>query len=217
MRSTERDAAGSVAPTTKELLYEAAAALFVERGYEETTMADIAERAGTARRTAFNHFPSKSDIPMLWTRRMADIAMDAITESAGEVASERIRAYFRSISRMVEAKAELSRQMMLGWTAATGPIRYESQLLADLTPLLRSGQERGEIDPGVDVAEAARILSDVFMGVVFRWVRDQGRSGTLGSSVDSATDLILSAIRPHASDDHARHSVTVGPPDRRSS
>ncbi|MEW5810490.1 MAG: helix-turn-helix domain-containing protein [Actinomycetota bacterium] len=30
------------------MLYNAAAELFVERGYEDTTMADIAERAGTA-------------------------------------------------------------------------------------------------------------------------------------------------------------------------
>ena len=196
MTATERGAAGGRAPATKDLLYEAAAALFVERGYENTTMADIAERAGTARRTAFNHFPSKSDIPMLWTRRMADIAVDAITGSAGEAAPERIRAYFRLISRMVEAETELSRQMMLGWTAATGPIRYESQLLADLTPLLRDGQGRGEIDPGVDVAEAARTLSDVYMGAVFRWVRDRDSSRSLQTVADGAIDLVLSAVRP---------------------
>lgn len=53
---------------TRELLYRAATELFVERGYEDTTMADIAERAGTARRTAFNHFPNKGDIPMMWAR-----------------------------------------------------------------------------------------------------------------------------------------------------
>lgn len=196
MTATKQAAVGSRAPTTKDVLYEAAAALFVERGYENTTMADIAERAGTARRTAFNHFPSKSDIPMLWTRRMADVAVDAINESAGEPVPERIRAYFRLISRLAEAETELSRQMMLGWTAATGPIRYESQLLTDLTPLLREGQERGEVAPAVDVAEAARTLSDVYMGVVFRWVRGQDPDRTLLASADSAIDLVLSAIRP---------------------
>lgn len=198
MTATEQSAAGRRAPATRDLLYEAAAALFVERGYEDTTMADIAERAGTSRRTAFNHFPSKGDIPMLWTRRMADRAVEVITGSTEEATPERIRAYFRLISRSVEAEPELSRQMMLGWTAAIGPIRYESQMLTDLTPLLRDGQERGEVDPGVDVAEAARTLSDVYMGVVFRWVRDQGSSRTLQDVADSAIDLVLSAVRPRA-------------------
>lgn len=198
MTATEQGTASSRAPTTKDVLYEAAAALFVERGYENTTMADIAERAGTARRTAFNHFPSKSDIPMLWTRRAADVAIEAITASEGEPAPERIHSYFHHISRMVEAETELSRQMMLGWTAATGPVRYESQLLADLTPLLSEGQERGEVAADVDVAEAARVLSDAYMGVVFRWIRDQDTSSTLQSVADGAIDLILSAIRPPA-------------------
>jgi AcrR family transcriptional regulator len=183
------------AATTRDVLYGAAAALFVERGYEDTTMADIAERAGTSRRTAFNHFPSKGDIPMLWTRRMADVAVDVIARSAGDPAPERIRAYFGLISRLVEAEPELTRQMMLGWTAATGPIRYESQLLADLAPLLREGQERGQVGPAIDVAEAARTLSDVYMGVVFRWVRDPDALGSFQDVAAGGIDLVLSAIR----------------------
>lgn len=186
---------GDGAPTTKDLLYEAAAALFVERGYEDTTMAEIAERAGTSRRTAFNHFPSKGDIPMLWTRRMANVAVDVVTGSTDEPAPERVRAYFRAISRLVEAEPELTRQMMLGWAAAAGPIRYESQLLADLAPLLRDGQERDEIDPAIDVAEAARTLSDVFMGVVFRWVRDPDELGPFQDVADGGIALVLAAVR----------------------
>lgn len=68
MTVSEREAAAARTPMTRELLYRAATELFVERGYEDTTMADIAERAGTARRTAFNHFPNKGDIPMMWAR-----------------------------------------------------------------------------------------------------------------------------------------------------
>ncbi|MFC5142967.1 TetR/AcrR family transcriptional regulator [Actinomycetospora rhizophila] len=195
MSAADEGVRGGRAATTRDVLYGAAAALFVERGYEDTTMADIAERAGTSRRTAFNHFPSKGDIPMLWTRRMADVAVEVIAQSAGDPAPERIRAYFGLISRLVEAEPELTRQMMLGWTAATGPIRYESQLLADLAPLLREGQERGQVDPAIDVAEAARTLSDVYMGVVFRWVRDPGALGSFQDVAAGGIDLVLSAIR----------------------
>jgi AcrR family transcriptional regulator len=194
--AAEQGAGGGRAAATRDALYDAAAALFVERGYEDTTMADIAERAGTSRRTAFNHFPNKGDIPMLWTRRMADVAVDAITASADDPAPERIRAYFALISRLVEAEPELTRQMMLGWTAATGPIRYESQLLADLRPLLLEGQQRGEIAAGIDVAEAARTLSDVYMGVVFRWVRDPDALGSFQDVADGGIELVLSAVRP---------------------
>lgn len=195
MTAVQQGGLGRRALATRDLLYEAAAALFVERGYEATTMADIAERAGTSRRTAFNHFPSKSDIPMLWTRRMADTAVVQATDASDEV-PERIRAYLYLISEMVQAEPELSRQMMLGWVAAVGPIRYESQLLTDLAPLLREGQARGQVNPGVDVDVAARTLSDTLMGATLRWVRERER--LLQDMVDEGVELILAAVRPRS-------------------
>ena len=183
---------GGRASLTRRALYDAAAALFIERGYEDTTMADIADRAGSSRRTAFNHFPNKGDIPMLWVRLMADSAVEVVEARAIEDVVERVRTYFHLISGAVESQPELSRQMMLGWTAAGGPIRYESQLLADVTPLLREGQGKGQIRAAVDVAEAARALSDVIQGAVFRWVRESDTP--LQSRVDGVVSLVLSAV-----------------------
>jgi len=198
MTVSERDAAAVPAPTTREMLYNAAADLFVERGYDDTTMADIAARAGTARRTAFNHFPNKGDIPMLWARRMADRAVEAFAAHSDDRTPERIYAYFQHISRLVEANPELSRQMLLGWVAAGGPIRYESQFLADLTPVLEAGQLHGEIDASVDIATAARALSDMYTGVVFRWVRKQWSPPRLQAVPDEAIDFLLSGIGARA-------------------
>jgi AcrR family transcriptional regulator len=49
-------------PTARERLAEAAFALFDERGYEQTTVDDITERAGLGRTTFFRHYPSKDDV-----------------------------------------------------------------------------------------------------------------------------------------------------------
>ena len=180
---------------TRDALYDAAATLFVERGYESSTMADIAERAGTSRRTAFNYFPSKGDFPMLWVRKMADHAVEVLADARDEEdAADRVRTYFRFISSPMEVEPELTRQMMLGWTAAVGPIRYESQLLADLRRLLEEGQRQGQIRAEVDVAEAARTMSDIYMGVVFRWVREQHHSPTLSAAVGGGVELVLAGL-----------------------
>jgi AcrR family transcriptional regulator/catechol 2,3-dioxygenase-like lactoylglutathione lyase family enzyme len=50
--------------SSRETLAEAACELFLERGFEQTSIADITSRAGVSRSSFFNYFASKSDI--LW-------------------------------------------------------------------------------------------------------------------------------------------------------
>jgi AcrR family transcriptional regulator len=49
-------------PSARERLADAAFALFDERGYEQTTIDDITERAGLGRTTFFRHYRSKDDV-----------------------------------------------------------------------------------------------------------------------------------------------------------
>ena len=49
-------------PAARDRLAQAAFALFDERGYEQTTVDDITERAGLGRTTFFRHYRSKEDV-----------------------------------------------------------------------------------------------------------------------------------------------------------
>lgn len=49
--------------TTRARLSHVALQLFIERGFDETTVEDIAHAAGIGRRTLFRYFPSKNDLP----------------------------------------------------------------------------------------------------------------------------------------------------------
>jgi len=51
--------------SSRETLAEAACELFLERGYDATTVADITGRAGVSRSSFFNYFASKSAV--LWS------------------------------------------------------------------------------------------------------------------------------------------------------
>lgn len=56
------------------MLEEAAYELFLEQGYDGTTVAEIARRAGVSRGTFFNYFPAKADV--FWGD--IDEALDAL-------------------------------------------------------------------------------------------------------------------------------------------
>ena len=53
---------GRWAPDARERLETAALQLFVERGYDQTTVAQIADRAGLNRATFFRHFADKREV-----------------------------------------------------------------------------------------------------------------------------------------------------------
>lgn len=72
MSSTSR--AGRPKVSSRETLAEAACELFLERGYDATSVADITQRAGVSRSSFFNYFSSKSDV--LWS------GLDARIEAA---------------------------------------------------------------------------------------------------------------------------------------
>src|SRR5260370_7558606 len=46
----------------RDAIWAAAIDLFAEKGFEETTVDDIVDAAGTSRRTFFRHFESKRDL-----------------------------------------------------------------------------------------------------------------------------------------------------------
>jgi AcrR family transcriptional regulator len=67
-------------------LQEAALALYGERGYEETTVAEIAERAGLTKRTFFRYFTDKREV-LFWGAELLEQQMVAAIEAAPAAAS----------------------------------------------------------------------------------------------------------------------------------
>src|SRR4051812_43988865 len=61
-RRREHADAAAVKPPMRDALVAAAFQLFLERGYEQTTVDDIVALAGVGRRSFFRYFPSKEDV-----------------------------------------------------------------------------------------------------------------------------------------------------------
>ena len=71
--------AGRPRASSRQLIEDASAELFVESGYAATTIEAITQRAGTSRATFFNYFEAKSDL--LWLE--VDAAIERLRASPG--------------------------------------------------------------------------------------------------------------------------------------
>lgn len=185
----------------RERIYQAAISLIVERGFDATTMDDIAVRAEAARRTVFNHFPTKGEITHEWADRRRVRAEVAAQQSTGDVGNviDRLRAFFRELVRSTEESPEETRQMLIGWLISQGPIYNRARLPASLSSWIAAGRDDGTVNPNVDPILAAEVLYDVYMGVLFRWLReDTPAPGRLEADLVEAVDLVLAGLEPVA-------------------
>ena len=73
-------------PDARARLQESALALYGERGYEETTVAEIAARAGLTKRTFFRYFADKREV-LFWGSELLEQQMVAAIEAAPASAS----------------------------------------------------------------------------------------------------------------------------------
>jgi AcrR family transcriptional regulator len=65
-------------PSTRERILDIALDLFTERGYEKTSLRDIAERLGTTKAALYYHFARKEDILLELHLRLHGIGQDIL-------------------------------------------------------------------------------------------------------------------------------------------
>jgi AcrR family transcriptional regulator len=162
-------------PDSRGRLEQAALALYGERGFENTTVAEIAERAGLTERTFFRHFADKREVlfggaGMLQELLVSTVAgapdaaapMDAILaalEAAGALLQER-RQFAQQRQAVIAANAELREREL---------IKLASLAVA-LADALR---QRGVTDPSASLTAEAGIA--VFRVAFELWV--EGTNG----------------------------------------
>ncbi|WP_263732503.1 TetR/AcrR family transcriptional regulator [Cellulomonas sp. SG140] len=165
-------------PGTRERLQAAALELFAERGFEETTAADIAAAVGLSERTFFRHFADKREVLFDGQSRLVDAFLAGLADAPdGTPALDLVAAALRSGADFFpddrRAWARLRRTVIAQNPAL---LERERHKMAELAGTLRAALlARGVPEPGATLAAEAG--STVF-GVAFgQWIQeDEHRS-----------------------------------------
>ncbi len=87
---------------TREALARAAIRLFSERGYDETTVEEIAGEAGVSERTFFRYFRSKEDVIFFDSDELTETYRESLaTRFPGETLVDRVRRASRDVLRVM--------------------------------------------------------------------------------------------------------------------
>ena len=94
---------------TREQITEAAIALFADRGFEGTTVDDIAAAADVSRRTFFRYFARKEDVILAWKRETAQELREALAaRPADESPLDAVEGALTAVARSYGERRELT-------------------------------------------------------------------------------------------------------------
>ena len=173
----------------------AAVDLFTEQGYDATTVAQIAERAGVTKSTFFRHFPDKRELLVAGQETLSRLLAEGITEAPGDASP--LAAVAAGLQRASTAMGPVSRDLaprLKAAVAASTELQERDalksvSLAAAMTTALVA---RGVPDPTAALASELGVLA--FKRGYAQWSEgDRDSSGELAGHVLAALDELRAA------------------------
>src|SRR5271169_4297866 len=98
-------------PDARGRLAHAAFSLYFERGFEQTTVAEIAERAGLTERTFFRHFADKREVLFAGAGALQERLVSTVANAPGSLAPiDAAAAGLEAAGEFIQEGGELARQ-----------------------------------------------------------------------------------------------------------
>lgn len=162
-------------PDSRGRLEQAALALYSERGFENTTVAEIAAHAGLTERTFFRYFADKREVLFWGAGTLQELLVSAVVSAPDSAAPiDAVAAALEAAGALLQERRESARQRQAVIAANTELRERELIKLASLASALADAlRRRGATGPAATLTAEAGIA--VFRVAVERWVNESSQ------------------------------------------
>jgi AcrR family transcriptional regulator len=159
-------------PNARSRLEQEALQLFVERGFEQTTVAEIAKRAGLTERTFFRHFADKREVLFGGAGALQELLVRTLTSAPNSAAPiDAIAAALAAAGALLQGRRDYAQQRQIVIAANADLRERELIKLASLASALADAlRQRGVSDPAASLTAEAGIV--VFKVAFERWINE---------------------------------------------
>lgn len=165
--------------------------LFAEKGYNGTSIDDIADRADVARATVFNYFHRKEAFLDAWTASRQEFLQETITRQRSRRAGtrEQLRECMKALAESNEGDVGVARTLVAAWVYTGRAISEEPRTAYIFSEIIAEGITRGDIRDDVVPELAGTLIRDLYLGCLYRWV-----GGTSAEPPFSLRDRLLTLL-----------------------
>lgn len=186
---------------TKEKIFKAALSLFLEKGFENTTVEEITEKADVGKGTFFNYFPRKESVLIYLRERRMETIQEAFRETLSEdLAIEVILKRIFEILAQEDAKEKpLVKWIVVQSFKSREPVKEEVNerqpyFRSLLERLIDKGQRRGEIRREFKAFKLAEILEGIYFSSIFKWLESE-KEDSLAKDLSEKIEIVFEGIR----------------------
>lgn len=144
---------------TRQAISNVATLLFVERGFDQVSVADVAREAGVARKTVFNYFARKEDLVFDREEEVRQLVREALVERNGQAPVQAFQALMRRLVdeqhplfRIDDRPIQFWRMVAESPTLTARACELQVTLANDLAAMLSDAAGRPRSDPEANLA-----------------------------------------------------------------
>jgi AcrR family transcriptional regulator len=161
-------------PNARGRLERAALELYLERGFEQATVTEIASRAGLTQRTFFRHFADKAEVLFAGSKRLQELVVSTLASTPDSAAPiDAVCSALQAAGAMIQEGGDRPRRRQAVIDANPDLQERELIKLARIAAAIAGAlRDRGVADPAASLTAEAGVA--VFKIAFGRWIRQDG-------------------------------------------
>jgi AcrR family transcriptional regulator len=160
---------------TRQKIIDAAAELFLQNGFENTTIMQILEKADIVKGTFYQHFETKMDLLVVLGREDGAKRVRKLIAEVQQGLSplEALQRYYRVLAQWFEAHPAIAEDAIVSALRLHDPESDSPESVAhDFTRLmLKIAKKKGEVRADIDVTSQAILIGGAFTLAAIDWSR----------------------------------------------
>jgi AcrR family transcriptional regulator len=190
--AAESEAGSAAQRDRRNRILDATLALASKGGYEAVQMRTVAERADVALGTLYRYFPSKIHLLVSALAQEFERTHDKLDRKPipGDTPYDRVLYVLGRITKTMQREPMLTEAMTRAFMFADPSAADEVNAVARrMERLFTRAMHDGE--PTADEVAVARVLGDVWMSLLVRWVTRRASASDVSSQLELAARLML--------------------------